>query len=143
MLQVRKSLLVFSVLVLAACNAMAQTTQATQIPDSTNAQVAVVNTPVMATATISPTATETITPLTSETATQAAAIPLFLTSTPGIAATLTAVYSTPEPRKLLKPSKLWNLPLWGQRCRGFPLHYFLNAPILLIPRSEIGWISLS
>jgi len=95
MLQVKKSLLVLSVLLLMACNAASQLANVTQIPISTQTPLAVVNTPLVETATIAPTATETITPLPSETATQAATIPPFLTSIPGIAATLTAGFSTP------------------------------------------------
>ena len=141
MLQVRKSLLVFSVFMLAACNALAQTTQATQIPDSTNAQVAVVNTPVMATATISPTATETITPLPSETATPAAAIPLFLTSTPGIAATLTAVYSTPGAQETLEAQQTMESATVGAKMQGFSTTLLSQCPNPTDPPKQ-NWLDI-
>ena len=88
----KKYLLVLFVLLLfAACTAAPQSTLLTQAP--------VASQPPQATATATftplPTATETLTPLPSATPTPADTIPLSLTSTPGIAATLTAIYSTP------------------------------------------------
>jgi hypothetical protein len=84
-------LVLFVFLLFAACTAAPQSTLLTQAP--------VASQPPQATATATftplPTATETLTPLPSETPTPAETIPLFLTSTPGIAATLTALYSTP------------------------------------------------
>ena len=59
MLKVKKSLLVLSVLLLMARNAATQLAQVTQIPISTQTLLAVVNTPLLDTATVAPTATET------------------------------------------------------------------------------------
>jgi hypothetical protein len=64
MLQVKRYLLVFSVLLFAACNAVTQLFQATQIPVPTPTAPEVTDTPLPPTATLAPTATatETMTP---------------------------------------------------------------------------------
>jgi hypothetical protein len=119
MLQVKRYLLVFSMLLFAACNAVTQLFQATQIPVSTPTAVEVTDTPLPPTATVAPTATETITPLPTETETPAAAIPLFLTSTPGIALTLTAVYSTPGFQDTLSAQQTMEAATVGAKMQGF------------------------
>ena len=92
MLKVNKLLLVLFVLLFsAACTAAPQSTPLIQAPIATQPPQATAT----ATDTPFPTATQTLTPLPSATPIPADTIPPFLTSTPGIAATLTAVYSTP------------------------------------------------
>jgi uncharacterized lipoprotein YajG len=84
MLKVKRYLQVLSVLVLAGCNAATQSAQVTPMLVSTQTPLAIVNTPIQATATRILTATETMTPLLSETTTLSTAIPFFLTLTPGL-----------------------------------------------------------
>jgi hypothetical protein len=96
----RISLLVTFLLLSAAC---APLTKA-QSPIPNQAAPAAVTPVLSATAILLPTATETpsLPPTPSETTTlPAAAIPPFLTSTPGIAATLTAAFSTPGAQETL------------------------------------------
>jgi len=116
------------VLVLAACNAVVQTTQVTQVPGSTNSQVAVVNTPVMDTATALPTATETLTPSPTQTDTPTSAIPAFLTLTPGIALTLTAVYSTPGARETLSAQQTMEAATVGAKMQGYSTSLLSQCP---------------
>ena len=128
MLQVRRSLLVFSVLVLAACNAVAQPAPVTQIPVSTQVPLAVVNPPLTDTATAFPTPTETITPSPTATEIPAAAIPLFLTLTPGIALTLTAVYSTPGARETLSAQQTMEAATVGAKMQGYSTSLLSQCP---------------
>jgi hypothetical protein len=130
MLQVKRYLLVFSVLLFAACNAVTQLFQATQIPVPTPTAPEVTDTPLPPTATVAPTATatETMTPSPSETATPAAAIPLFLTSTPGIAATLTAVFSTPGAQETLAAQQTMEAATVGAKMQGFSTTLLSQCP---------------
>ena len=91
----KKYLLVFFVFLTMAFGLFSQASPLTQTIAPNQAAQPVAPTALQATATPLPTATETLTPLPSATPTPADTIPLFLASTPGIAATLTAVYSTP------------------------------------------------
>jgi hypothetical protein len=67
MLQVKRYLLVFSVLLFAACNAVTQLFQSTQIPVSTPTVPQVTDTPLPPTATVAPTATATLTQVPTDT----------------------------------------------------------------------------
>ena len=91
--RVRKFLLVFSFLLFSsACGAIPRSIAPAQVVSATESPI------LQASVTPFPAATDTatMTPSPNETATQpAATIPSFLTLTPGIGATLTAVYSTP------------------------------------------------
>jgi len=128
MLQVKRSLLVMSVLLLMACNAATKLAQVTQIPVSTQTPLAVVNTPLLETATIAPTATETITPLPSETATLPATIPPILTSIPGIGETLTSVYSTPGAQETLVAQQTMVAATEGVQMQGLSGSLLTQCP---------------
>jgi hypothetical protein len=128
MLQVKRFLLVFSVLLFAACNAVTQLFQATQIPVSTPTAPQVTDTPLPPTATVAPTATETLTPVPTETAIPIAGIPLPLTSTPGIALTLTAVYSTPGYQETLSAQQTMQAATVGAQMQGFSTTLISQCP---------------
>lgn len=140
MLQLTKSLLVMSVLVLAACNAVTQPAQVTQVPDSTQTPLAVENIPVE-TATFTPSATETMTPSPTETATPAAEIPLFLTSTPGIALTLTAVYATPGARETQAAQQTMEAAMVGAKMQGFSTTLLSQCPNPTDPPKQ-NWVGI-
>ena len=140
MLKVRRSLLVLPVLLLAACNAVAQPTQATQIPVSDQTPLAVENTPVE-TATSAPTATETLTASPSETPIPAAAIPAFLTLTPGIAETLTAAYSTPGFQDTLAAQQTMQAATVGAKMQGFSTTLLSQCPNPSDPPKQ-NWLNI-
>jgi len=129
------------VLLLAACNAVAQPAQATLIPASTQTPVTVSNTPLLETATTAPTATETLTPMPSATATPVAAIPLFLTSTPGIAATLTAMFSTPGAQETLVAQQTMMAATEGAKMQGFSTTLLSQCPNPSDPPKQ-NWLDI-
>jgi hypothetical protein len=141
MLQVRRFLLVISVFLLAACNAVMQTAPATQIPVSTQAQVATDDTVKAETATLPPTATETMTPLPSATATPAAGIALFLTSTPGIAETLTVVYSTPGFQKTQIAQQTMEAATVGAKMQEYSATLLTQCPNPSDPPKQ-NWVDI-
>jgi hypothetical protein len=141
MLQVRRSLLVLAVLVLAACNIANQPAPATQIPVSMQVPLAVVNTPSQATATTAPTATETLTPLPSATPTPAFAIPYYLTATPGIAATLTAFYSTPGAQETLAAQQTMIAATEGVQMQELSTSLLSQCPNPSDPPKQI-WVNI-
>jgi hypothetical protein len=140
MLTVRSSLLVLSVLLLAACNAAAQPAQATQAPVPVQTPLAVVSTQVE-TATSAPTATETVTPSPSEIATPAEMIPAFLTATPGIAATLTAAYSTPGVKETMAAQQTMGAATAAVLMPGFSASLLSKCPNPSDPPKQ-NWMNI-
>ena len=140
MLLVRRSLLVLSVLLLTACNAVAQPNQATQVPVAAQTPLAVGNTPVE-TATNAPTAPETMTPSPSETATPAEMIPAFLTATPGIAATLTAAYSTPGVQETMAAQQTMGAATAAVLMPGFSASLLSQCPNPSDPPKQ-NWMNI-
>ena len=141
MLQVKRSLLVLFVLLLAACNAATQTVQATQIPVSTPTAPEATSTPLPDTATFTPTLTETMTPTPSATATPTSAIPPFLTSIPGIAATLTKVYSTPGAQETLAAQQTMVAATEGVQMQGLSGSLLSQCPNPSDPPKQ-NWVDI-
>ncbi len=100
-MHLRKYLMVLFVFLITACGLSSQTNPRSQPSAPNQATQPVAPTILQATVTPLPTATEPITLFPSETATPVATIPPLLTSIPGIATTLTAVYSTPGAQETL------------------------------------------
>jgi len=141
MLQVWRFLLVLSVLVLAGCNAAAQSAEPTSKPVSAQTPLAVVNLPPTETATVVPTATETMTPLPSETPTPTATIPSFLTSTPGIAATLTVIFSTPGAQATLSAQQTMVAATEVAQMQGFSTELLSQCPNPSDPPKQT-WVNI-
>ena len=141
MLTVKRALLVLSVLFLMACNAATQLAQATQIPVSTPTAPEVTSTPLPDTATFTPTATTTMTPLPSDTETPTSAIPPFLTSIPGISATLTAVFSTPGAQETLVAQQTMVAATEGVQMQGLSGSLLTQCPNPSDPPKQ-NWVDI-
>jgi hypothetical protein len=152
MLKVERFLLVLFLLLLVACNAVKKPIQANQIPVTGPTSLAVVASTTTETATIAPTATETLTPTPTETAIPTSAIPAFLTSIPGIAATLTAAYSTPGAQETLAAQQTMVAATEALQMQGLsgpllsqcpnpsdpPMQTWVNIPVM--PQATAGQV---
>jgi hypothetical protein len=141
MLKVGRFLLVLFLILLVACYAVKKPIQANQIPVTGPTSLAVVASAATETATISPTATETLTPTPTETAIPTSAIPAFLTSIPGIAATLTAVYSTPGAQETMAAQQTMAAATVGAQMQGFSNTLLSQCPNPSDPPKQI-WVNI-
>jgi hypothetical protein len=125
MLQVKRYLLVFSVLLFAACNAVTQLFQATQIPVSTPTALEVTDTPLPPTATVAPTATATLTQVPTDS-------PVPVTTEPPVTATAASLIDAYAATMMAEFGSMGALTNVGQYFHpvGTPVQNWHNIPIM-------------
>ncbi len=136
----RKYLLGLFVLITMACGVFSQA----QPSAPTKVAQPAASTALLASATPLPTATETITltPAPSETPTPPqATIPSFLTSTPGIAATLTAAFSTPGAQETLVAQQTMMAATVGVQMQGLSSSLLSQCPNPSNPPKQ-NWVDI-
>lgn len=131
MLQVKRYLLVLSVLLLMSCNAATHLAQATQIPVSMQTPSAVMTTPLLETATIAPTATNF--PTQAPTAT-----PVPVATEPPMTATTAAIIDTYSETMVAMVGSEGALLNIGQYFNpvGTPVQSWHNVPVM--PQATAG-----
>jgi hypothetical protein len=125
MLQVKRSLLVFSMLLFAACNAITQLFQATQIPAPTPTALEITDTPLPPTATVAPTATATLTQVQTDTPVPVPTEP----PTTATAASLIDAYSVTMMAEFGSMGALMNVAQYFNPV-GTPVQNWHNIPIM-------------